>query len=817
MRRTRKSLWLAGAGAIVMFAVSLSMNGAVLADSKPTPPTVETTLGADGSAVSTRVLNRNGADTSGISGSSALKTSIAYSLNGQPANRDQLKGARGPVTATYKVENTTGKTQDVTYTSADGQSHTQQLLIQVPFVAIVEATVPGSYNNVQAPGGAVSAGTDGNLHIIWSLVLFSPIGSPTQEVSFSAQADAPQGLPGVTVTARSINPSATEGLSSGTLTANAAVAQNDLFGTYATGADQGLAQLGSGIGQLVAGLTQLHDGSTALAAGLSNPGCNLNNPLNPANPCGIQQGSGALAAGLAQINAGLAQLANPATGLPSAQVGIGQLQAGVSQLLAGVSNPGCNLLAPHNPANPCGLIQGVALASGGLAQIQGGLFNPCNPADPLNSTHPCGLTQGLATIRAGVTTQLLPGLAQIQGGLSNPLCVPASPLNPANPCGLTQGLASIKGGVTTQLLPGVVAEINGDLSVKASLIAISNSPVQAISGSCPTVTNPLQTCQAALLQVTAGIGSATDTPSSPTLIGGLKGISGGLSNPACVPASPLNPANPCGVVQGLDALSAGVGQISHGVGLVQGGLSNPLCVPANPLNPANPCGVVQGLDALSTGVGLLRGGVTQVQGGLSNPACNLADPHNLANPCGISQGLSLIYAGLSNPACNPCGVREGLALLANGTTTAVNGINQLYAGSGQALTGAKNLAAGAPTAASGAQQIRDGLAQALGGAQKAGQGTSAISAQGTAPLITQLQDASNNAHLELATIDAAGARAGGAPLGADATWLYRLDAVGPSGDNNLGRNLALGVGGLLVLLLVGAGGFMFGRRGRVTA
>jgi len=95
------------------------------------------------SAVSTRVLNSNGADTSRISGSTALKTSIAYSLNGQSANRDQLKGARGPVTVTYKVENTTGKSQDVTYTSADGQQHTQQLLIQVPFVAIVEATRPG--------------------------------------------------------------------------------------------------------------------------------------------------------------------------------------------------------------------------------------------------------------------------------------------------------------------------------------------------------------------------------------------------------------------------------------------------------------------------------------------------------------------------------------------------------------------------------------------------------------------------------------------------------------------------------------------------
>jgi putative membrane protein len=689
--RARKSLWLAGAGAIVMFAVSLSMNGAVLADSKPTPPTVETTLGADGSAVSTRVLNRNGADTSGISGSSALKTSIAYSLNGQPANRDQFKGARGPVTVTYKVENPTGKTQDVTYTSADGQQHTQQLLIQVPFVAIVEATVPGSYNNVQAPGGAVSAGTDGNLHIIWSLVLFSPIGSPTQEVSFSAQADAPQGLPGVTVTARSINPSATEGLSSGTLTANAAVAQNDLFGSYATGADQGLTQLRTGIGQLVDGLTKLHDGSTQLAFGLSNPACDRANPTNPANPCGIQEGSqllanafksptggpdlesgsAQLAAGLAQINAGLAQLADPATGLPAAAVGIAQLQAGINQIIVGLSNPACN---------------------------------------------------------------------------------PASPLNPANPCGITQGLAAIKGGVTTQLLPGVAAEIGGDLCVKSVVLDVANGSPAAPCLGLPALGAGITVAQGkvALLTVAAIIGSTTDSVAAPligghpTLIGGLNGISGGLSNPACVATNPLNSANPCGVVQGLDALT-------NGVGLILGGLT------------------------------------TQVSPGLAQLAAGTAAAVN---------GVNQLHAG---------------------STSALAGANQLSAGINTAGAGAITLAAGVPQATSGAQQIRDGLAQALSGAQQAGPGTSAISSQGTAPLIAKLQDASNNAHLELATIDATGARAGSAPLGADATWLYRLDAVGPSADNNLGRNLALGVGGLLVLLLVGAGGFMFGRRGRVTA
>jgi len=124
-------------------------------------------------------------------------------------------------------------------------------------------------------------------------------------------------------------------------------------------------------------------------------------------------------------------------------------------------------------------------------------------------------------------------------------------------------------------------------------------------------------------------------------------------------------------------------------------------------------------------------------------------------------------------------VSPGLAQLAAGTAAAVNGVNQLHAGSTSALAGANQLsagintagagaitlAAGVPQATSGAQQIRDGLAQALGGAQQAGQGTSDISAQGAAPLITKLQDASNNAHLELATIDATGARAGSALLG----------------------------------------------------
>jgi putative membrane protein len=766
---------------MVMFGVSLSMNGAVLADSKPTPPTVETTLGADGSAVSTRVLNRNGADTSGISASSALKTSIAYSLNGQPANRDQLKGARGPVTVTYKVENTTGKTQDVTYTSADGQPHTQQLLIQVPFVAIVEATVPGSYNNVQAPGGAVSAGTDGNLHIIWSLVLFSPIGSPTQEVSFSAQADAPQGLPGVTVTARSINPSATEGLSSGTLTANAAVAQNDLFGTYATGADQGLAQLGSGIGQLVDGLTLLRDGSQQLSAGLATAAAGsqqLADGLHSANSGGHQladgfasptgapdltSGSKALAAGLAQIDAGLAALADPATGLPNAKAGSVALGAGVGAMLVGLGDsavPGNTILY-----GLAGLNAGLAPALAGIGPgpsysqaITGVTYVTTTITATVAST--AGLAVGQPITVAGITGFATNNPNDPNGGFVVASIVDATHLTYVVPLAPTGAYGS--GGTVV-----ATSEIDGLLALQGGISAIANHG-NGVGGplteTCAGIAIPGADCAAKLTFLAGSIGTSNTSPPFPwTLIGGLNKLSFGLSHTA------TGPTDPGGAMQVITSIAFG---LDHPVGSLGG---------------TDPGGIKQGLGAVQLGLTSLTSGLTTAVGGVTQ-----------------------LHAGSTTAAA-------GANTLKDGISTAGAGAAKLAAGLDLLAAGANQLNAGVPTAVTGSNKITTGLGSALSGAQQAGQGTSAISAQGTAPLITQLQDASNNAHLELATIDATGARAGSAPLGADATWLYRLDAVGPSGGNNLVRNVAFGVGGLLLLLLVGAGGFMFGRRGRVTA
>jgi putative membrane protein len=494
----------------------------------------------------------------------------------------------------------------------------------------------------------------------------------------------------VTVTARPINPSATEGLSSGTLTANAAVAQNDLFGSYATGADQGLTQLRTGIGQLVDGLTLLRDGSQQLSDGLAKAAAGsqqLATGVHAADSGGHQladaftsptgapdltSGSAALAAGLAQIDAGLAALADPATGLPKAQAGSAALGAGVSAIVAGL---GTN-------STPGTIRYGLTLSRGGLDAIRVAL-----------------------------------------GGAP-----------PGTPVG-----TNIYTGVNSVLIPEVDAV--------TALVTASSA------------TDPEK---AAILGI---IGTAA--PAN-TVRGTLTSIKFGLSNPTCTPS--------CGVIQGLDLINfgstSGLGRVQGGLDAITFGLSHPPLT----LGPTDPGGVSQGLTALTAGLTAAVAGVNQ------------------------------LHAGSTAAAAGANQLRDGITLAGAGAAKLAAGLDLLAAG-------ADKLSAGVPAAVAGSNKITTGLAQALSGAQQAGPGTSAISSQGTAPLITKLQDASNNAHLELATIDATGARAGSAPLGADATWLYRLDAVGPSGDNNLGRNVAFGVGGLLLLLLAGAGGFMFGRRG----
>jgi X-X-X-Leu-X-X-Gly heptad repeat protein len=268
----------------------------------------------------------------------------------------------------------------------------------------------------------------------------------------------------------------------------------------------------------------------------------------------------------------------------------------------------------------------------------------------------------------------------------------------------------------------------------------------------------------------AAIDSVIGTPApAATVRGTLTKLKYGLYNPTC-PAT-------CGVIQGLDAINAGptsgLGRVTAGLDAITFGLSHPPLT----LGPTDPGGVSQGLTALTAGLTAAVAGVNQ-----------------------LHTGSTAAAAGASK-------LRDGIATASDGAAKLAAGLDLLAAGADQ-------LSGGVPAAVAGSNKITTGLGTVHDGVGLVQGGLGDVQTKAVQPLLTKLQDASNNAHLDLATIDATGARAGGAPLGAEATWLYRLDAVsGTPVENNLGRNVALGIGGLLVLLVGGFGGFLFGRRG----
>src|SRR5262249_1745906 len=131
----------------------------------------------------------------------------------------------------------------------------------------LDVVLPQGWTGVHASGGSITSMPDGSLDVRWSMVLFSPLGSPAQSVSLTATG-AGKKDPVATLTGRVVNPINDSTLATTGVDANATIAQNGLLGSYADGAKSGLDQLADGASQLLVGLKQLADGANQLHEGL---------------------------------------------------------------------------------------------------------------------------------------------------------------------------------------------------------------------------------------------------------------------------------------------------------------------------------------------------------------------------------------------------------------------------------------------------------------------------------------------------------------------------------------------------------------------
>jgi putative membrane protein len=277
-------------------------------------------------------------------------------------------------------------------------------------------------------------------------------------------------------------------------------------------------------------------------------------------------------------------------------------------------------------------------------------------------------------------------------------------------------------------------------------------------------------------------------------------------------------------VGGIDQMIAGVGSASNGTSLI-GGLTCVKDVLTHLLNGTliapdgdgsvgkkdqcfynktlNPGGAIPPL-AKTTGINAI------VMGALVKDAA------------GAPSALTQLLGGLSSTDPKVPGLAQGLQQLRAGVAKAVDGIDKLAAGSGTAYSGSLSLSDGLGKIADGQAQVAAGLPAAVSGTAQLLAGVKQANAAAVTPLTTQLIQASQNNHKELAVLAAASQLSGTAPGGAGTSYVFSQSPTGVAlaasstpagkGSSHTGRNVGIGLGGAALLLVGLGGGFAVGRR-----
>lgn len=362
----------------------------------------------------------------------------------------------------------------------------------------------------------------------------------------------------------------------------------------------------------------------------------------------LLDGLGQLADGAGALNDGLANTAAP--GARQLSDGMSAARAGGGQLATGL---GELALGATRLAN------GLGDARAGGAKLSNGLGDLAAGAGDLRGGT-SDLAAGARTLD-GKTGELAAGAGQVADGAS----------------GLLVGLETLRGSLNDpDALPKAIAGVTTLNNAVKSLIGAVGAPT-------------------------------TDG----TLLNGMTRLSMGLSNPGCDPEATSGPTR-CGMLQGIQRLTAGAAALDAGALKIAGGLSNPAC---DPEDPENPCGLRQGVAALEAGVADLRTGVagaTATLGAIDGTPLSGLDQMRLAGAIAALQGD--VDAGFEGLLAGTEALKDGIDQLRDGIVdpgtegTLRNGIAQIDGGL-TLLTNAIGDVTEPETLLNGVQRVTTGL------------------------------------------------------------------------------------------------------------
>jgi putative membrane protein len=686
-----------------------------------------------------------------------IELSVAYRLDGQDIAPRDLVGRSGELEVSFTARNTTAVPVEVEYRDGRNVRQRETIDVSVPFVGSISMDLDRRFVDVSAPGASVAGNGRGDTFVSWSMVLFSPVGSEEQTVTYTAQVtDAI--VPGVVAQFLPVD--------SGSFTSLASV--QETFGGVADGLrdltggalqiDSNLTTLAVGSSQLLIGVGRLSRGASDLAEGLNEtavPGAAQladgtgqardGSQQLAAGALTAQSGSQELAAGMGtaraggqELAAGLGQLSSGAgdlsAGLGQARAGSTQLSSGLGQLAAGsqeLNEGGSELAAGADEvdanmaliaAGAADLQAGAAAVLAGLEQLQSAVNAPTGtPALIAGATALRAGADGLISGIGSASTDgtILNALTQLKLGVDNPTLIGDQP-------GLQQGIQGLEGALFTGT---DIGEPFNETSVRDLVTQVRDQLAMEVvtGGGDPAADIRVQ-------RLTAALGILGASPASDSTVwNGLARLEGGAS-----------------------ALFGGLVQLEGGVSNPGAFVGNPTCLPT--AVPANRCGLLQGLQLLAGGID--NPAASTPGAPTFNPRCLAPGDEDYAvgmAPCGLKQGLELslaaINAGLGSvdddPTTNPTllgganAVAAGAGTLAGGTARLrTEGTAPLAAGATRLSNGAGQVAEGAGAAASGAQDLDDGLGRLEAGGQQlaAGASTAATGSRDLASGLGQLDD-----------------------------------------------------------------------------
>jgi putative membrane protein len=680
-----------------------------------------------------------------------IEISIAYELDGEPIEPKELVGKTGDLTATFTVRNTTAVPTEVRFFDGRQNPQRETIDVAVPMVGSLSMNLDGRFVDIDAPAASVAGDGRGNTTISWSMVLFEPVGSEEQIVSYTAH-----------VTDAIVPEMIGQFLPVDSTSFSSLKSVQDTFGDVADGlsslttgaliVDGNVKLLADGAGQLLDGLGQLSDGADQLSAGLNEraaPGSRqLADGMGQARAGGRQ-----LADGLLELDSGANRLSD---GLGQARAGSGELAGGLNLLADGsgrLSSGSSRLAAGANQLNSSAgeLADGAGQVGAGAAGLLNGLIQ---------------LREGLVG-KEGLINSVRGGIAQISAGVA---LIAEGVGDPATPGTLVHGSAALRDGLRTaatgtaalnQLGAGLDASFGPDEDgldageraqlasdgldkVAAALGAITQSPggplldyaaikddlvcvAAAPGGGCALTVTLHQ-----LLVTGANLGTPAQVL---PLIGSVQRVADGLQENAddlgvlpetCEAAlSAIAEPDPDGlaVIRAIKCISAQVD-----TGIRTGTETTPSAVAGATAIADGAVAVADGLQQLDAGLKLFD---KQVVAGGRELDAKLGTPQTdplttlLGAANAIADGAGKVASGSSR-------------LQSEGTTPLASGANELAAGAGELASGAGRAASGAGDLRSGLVQLDDGGQQLAAGSRRAADGSNDL-ANG----LVQLDDGAN--------------------------------------------------------------------------